>query len=734
LVGDQALVGDQGLAGDRALLERPVDLAPGAPFEAEIALPGDVSEGDLYVEVCDASGASLLAYRPRAPQDGRMDEPLPEPQRPPPPPAELETAEALYLAGLHLEQYRHPTIDPEPYWERALELDPGDARSNNALGLAHLRRGRYTEAEAHFRRAIATLTRRNPNPRDGEPFYNLGLALRYQRRFVEAYDAFYKAIWSYAWQAAAYTALAEIDCLRGDWDRALDHLDRALQVNARHLKARNLRATVLRRLGHCDRAEIIAWETVALDPLDFWSRNELVHIARARAEASAVQRGIQDLTDLLRVGAGREETQVYLDVAFDYAAAGLWEEAEDWLGRIAVRAPAGRPLDPMILYALGFFAWQQGREGETRTYYRHASALSPYLVFHARLEELEILQHVLALDPDDARAHYYLGNLLYDKLRYEEAIEHWQAAGRLEPGFATPWRNLGVAAHNVRHDPQRARVYYERALEADPHDGRVLSELDQLAARLSDPPEARLARLDRYPDLIAERDDLTAARAALLNQLGRPREALDLLLARRFHPWEGGEGLVSDQYEGACLLLGQAALAAGRADEALAHLQAALVYPDNLGEGRSLFKPDAHLHYHIALAHEALGDAQAARASLERAAASLPYPSATAYYQALALDKLGQPQAAQERLRELRDHAQQRLEEGRQAGFSTSVPAFVFFEDDPTRRHRIAHRYMLGLAQLGLGEVDAARKAFEAVLELDANHLGAREELRKLAQ
>jgi hypothetical protein len=62
------------------------------------------------------------------------------------------------------------------------------------------------------------------------------------------------------------------------------------------------------------------------------------------------------------------------------------------------------------------------------------------------------------------------------------------------------------------------------------------------------------------------------------------------------------------------------------------------------------------------------------------------------------------------------------------------VPAFVFFEDDPTRRHRIAHQYMLGLAQLGLGEVDAARKGFEAVLALDGNHLSAREELHKLAQ
>ena len=67
-----------------------------------------------------------------------------------------------------------------------------------------------------------------------------------------------------------------------------------------------------------------------------------------------------------------------------------------------------------------------------------------------------------------------------------------------------------------------------------------------------------------------------------------------------------------------------------------------------------------------------------------------------------------------------------------EAGFSTSVPAFVFFEDDPNRRTRIAATYLLGLAQLGLGEAEAAKSAFEAVLALDANHVDAGEQLRRL--
>ena len=717
-------------AGGRTLFECQLELSPGAPFRQRVDLPPGLDTSTLSLSVQDRSGATLLAYRPQAP----ADEPLPEPMRPPPPPPEIETAEALYLTGLHLEQYRHPTIDPEPYWERALELDPGDARSNNALGLAHLRRGRYAEAEAHFRRAIETLTRRNPNPRDGEPFYNLGLALKRQRRFDAAYDAFYKAIWSYAWQGAAYYALAEIDCLRGAFERALEHLDRSLEVNARHLKARNLRTAALRRLGRYDEAQEVALGTIALDPLDFWSRYEGALICRARGDRALAKAQQAELVESLRVGAGREEVQAYLDVAFDYADAGLWVEADGWLALLTDGRDeaADRFFDPMAVYARGFYAQQQGHAAEARALYRHASTLSPHLVFHARLHELEILEQVLIRFPQDARVHYYLGNLLYDKQRSEEAVTHWKAACRLDPGFSIPWRNLGLAAHNVDRDPEQARAYYERALAANPHDGRLLSELDQLARRQGEPPEKRLARLEAHPDLIAERDDLTAEQAALYNQLGQPQKALEILGARRFHPWEGGEGRVSDQYERAHLRLGQAALEAGQAREALDHFDAARVYPENLGEGRHALRPEAHLHYFAGRAYEALGDEAQARERFEQAAAPQTWLSTATDYQALAMDKLGQGDAARERLAELRDHAQERIERAGERGFSTSVPAFVFFEADPGRRARIAFTYLLGLAQLGLGETEAARGSFEAVLELDAYHADAKEQIRRM--
>ncbi len=58
---------------------------------------------------------------------------------------------------------------------KGLRREPNDSRISNAMGLWHLRRGEFEQAAEHFEAAIARLTALNPNPRDGEPFYNLGL-------------------------------------------------------------------------------------------------------------------------------------------------------------------------------------------------------------------------------------------------------------------------------------------------------------------------------------------------------------------------------------------------------------------------------------------------------------------------------------------------------------------------------------------------------------------------------
>src|SRR5690606_35701108 len=159
--------------------------------------------------------------------------------------------------------------------------------------------------------------------------------------------------------------------------------------------------------------------------------------------------------------------------------------------------------------------------------------------FPHRIECVGALEAAIAQEPGDARARYYLGNFWYSRQRHAEAIAAWEASRDLDPGFATIHRNLGLAYMNVRRDSLAALRMYERAFALDPSDARVLYEFDQLRARHGDAPADRRTALARHPTLVDQRDDLTIEYVTLLNLAGEHEHALDILLGRRFHPWEG---------------------------------------------------------------------------------------------------------------------------------------------------------------------------------------------------
>src|SRR5260370_19495875 len=163
--------------------------------------------------------------------------------------------------------------------------------------------------------------------------------------------------------------------------------------------------------------------------------------------------------------------------------------------------------------------------------------------------------------PNEARAPYCLGNLLYDRRRHEEAIRLWERSARLDPNFSIVWRNLGIGWFNIRRQPAKARAAYDQAFKANSADARLLYERDQLWKRLGEPPAKRLRELARRSELVRQRDDLSVELCALYNQTGQPEKASQLLAGRKFQPWEGGEGGALGQYVRAQLALARAALA-----------------------------------------------------------------------------------------------------------------------------------------------------------------------------
>ncbi len=234
-----------------------------------------------------------------------------------------------------------------------------------------------------------------------------------------------------------------------------------------------------------------------------------------------------------------------------------------------------------------------------------------------------LFEEVIRRHPDDARAHYYLGNFLYDRKRHQEAITHWERSVELDPAFPTAWRNLGFGYFNILHATDKAIDAFRPARELSPDDARILYEYDQLLKRTGESPDSRLMQLQEHAELVSLRDDLSIELASLLNSATMPRAALDLLLSRRFQPWEGGEGQVLAQYVRSHILLAQVALSDHDAAIALEHLNAANNPPESLSETRHLLQNRSLIDYWLGKSLKLNGDLHAAIKVLERAARSI---------------------------------------------------------------------------------------------------------------
>jgi len=630
----------------------------------------------------------------------------------PPLPEEVASNDELFLNGLHLEQYRHPTRAPEIYWHEAIKRDPGDSRCNLALGRWHLNRGEFLEAEKYLLASIARLTLRNPNPPDGEPYYTLGLTLSYLERLEEAYDAFYKSTWNAAWRAPSYLRLAEIDCTRADWTAALDHLDRSLRAETDNLSARNLRTLVLRRLGRTAEAAAFLEETRGIDPLDIFSR-------------------------WLATDAPPQDGQLLLDLAFDLVRAGFLDEALSVL--VVTNSDTMTGVEPVLLYLQADILHRLGRSRECAAVRERARHSDPAYVFPNRLEELVLLSKAILDNPNDPHAPYYLGNQLYDRRRYSEAITMWERAVTLAPSFATPWRNLGIGYFNVLHDPVHALQAFAKARAAAPSDARILYEYDQLLKRIGHGLGERLAGLEANAALVAQRDDLSVELAALYNNLDLPQRALDLLLSREFQPWEGGEGLVLSQYVRANVLLALRSLHRGEPATTIASLVAASNPPENLSEAKHLLMNLSMIDYWLGVAHHDAGNQREAGRYWTRAARQkgdfqqmqVQAISENTYWSALALRHLGCEREALHIFQAILDYsAHLQRQTPKIDYFATSLPAMLLFDEDLARRQTITARFLEAQAQIGLGEQAEGLRLLEEVLAMDNAHTGAIDLLR----
>ena len=696
-----------------------VTLSPEEVLEEHVAC-GDVSLQELSLTIDRAEHPRML---PLLEWHAEPDEirPIPDAAEAALSPQDTKTVDQLYLTGLHLEQYRHATWSALDYYEEALRRDPLDYRCNMQMGLWYLRRARFEKAEGYLQTAVKVQKKRNPNPYDGEALFYLGVVSKMLRKMNDAYNCFWKATWNKAWADAGYYEAACISTEQERWEDALDELERCLISNSHNHQARALKAVVLRKLGRKD--EALSW---------IKSSYEIDHFNYVcMVEEHLLTNDPQPLERMVSLMHGNIYN--YHETAFDYAHAGLLEEATFVL---QTAIDKGVEESPLTYYYLAY--WNNLMD--SLVYLEKAQKVSPDYCFPNRLEDALILEALKELPVmEDARIPYYLGCLYYDKRQYDVAIENWELAAQKDPTFPTVWRNLALARYNKQGRQEEALEYMEKAFHLDESDSRILMELDQLYNRMQKPHQQRLDFLQQYPQLVAQRDDLVLEEITLLNQLGRYEEAKEKLDAHQFHPWEGGEGKVPAQYQfcrvesAKQILGGKRKEESGKRidncdsidatqEEAKRLLEECLVYPPHLGEGKLQGAQDNDILYF-------LGRYEEGTVGPTEPAAAMYYNDAKPdkiFYAGLCYRKLGQEDKARSLFHKLVNYGKQHLYEHQTMDyFAVSLPDLLIWDGDLDLQNRIHCLYMLALGYEGLGDRQRAERYLAEVEQLDINHQGA---------
>jgi tetratricopeptide (TPR) repeat protein len=710
-------------AGQKTLLEETVAINPGKPFTKNVQLPAGTDPHDLVASMSDA-GEELVSYTPV------RREPMaqPKPVTPPPAPADVKTNEELYLTGLRAQQFHSPSVDPEPYWQEALRRDPSDVRVNTVLGITRYKRARYAEAEKYLRTAIERATDRYTAPKDGEALYYLGAVLKAQGREKEARTQFYKATWSAAWKTAGYFSMAQIAAARGDMADALFMVNRSIDSNATNIRALNLKAAVLRHLGRPNEALQVLSTANRVNPLDVQSMAEHWLSSKDPAPARTMASAMNTHPET-----AQETAAAYLD-------AGLWSDGRDVLQQMTAAAPDKTRIHPMAYYYLGFFEGKLGQPQNASAYFKQAQSMPPDYVFPFQNEAIDVLRAAIQADSKDARAPYYLGNLLYDQVP-EEATKLWEASAAIDPGFAITHRNLAVAYMHQKPEPALSAsiAELEKAVSADRKYALHFTELDELYEQAGTPIEKRLQLFEKNQEVVAQRDDSLNREVALLISAGKYDSAIAAMTNRPFAAVEGANLNVSEHWTDAHVLRGQAKIQAKQYKEALADFDAASHVPANLptglgfGEGASGAMRAPEIGYWTGVAYEAMAERDKASASWRsgstrsddaagnRRRREAPVAlKAQAYYEALCLQKLGQSEKATALLKNLVDANQQALGSPGETG---AVQARM--------RTANAH-YLSGLGYLGMNDRVKANAELSEALRMSPDLIGARTALASM--
>ena len=683
--------------GDETLSTQTFDIDPAKPFTATFKSKTELDEYQLYTELQDANGNTLISYIPY-----KLKHPdLPEVQKEVPAPKDIESVEDLYLAGRFSDQFSRPGINPDDYYFEALKKSPTDYRVNIELGVRRVRQWRYEEAEKYLMTAYDKLQVPYFQPKEGELFYYLALAQKGQGKMEEAYRNFFQATWYYEWFSPSFYQLALIESARGNYAKALEMAQEAYSANNNDGSIVVLNSALMRRLGQKNEALTLVNKLLLKDPINFSAIYEK-ELLEGNGAMTKWQKNMQDVENN------------YLDMAMTYVNGGLYDDGL----RLLTSLP--NPKNPLVYYYLAWLYEKAGQPAKAKEMLTAVTRLSYDYCFPYREETQDILTFAVEKDPQHAEAWYLTGNLLYDR-RPEEAMEAWQKAGAITNSIAMVWRNLAFGEFHRNRNTGKSAEYLFKALAADPTQPRWYTDLERYLDMSGQGHRECLAVFEKNIDIVKK--DITAPQklVKLYNLNGDYDKAIDFLKTHHFRTWEGGVE-IHNHYVDALTLKGLELAKAGQFREALVKFSDALLYPENLEVGKPTNDDrGAMIWYFMGQTYEQSGQkAKAKEFYTKSSKANNGRWQDLDYYKGKSFEALGQADKAKELYEGLIQRGDNVLERG-------SSRTGIAVEESAGSNASNSQAYLLqALGNKGLGNAAKAHDLFVQAIKSYSNNLWAK--------
>ena len=662
------------------------DMTPASAYIKEIPM-AEMKLEDITVSLTSNAGETLVEYTTYV--RGRK-QPI-TPRKPVLRPCEIETVEELYINGLHLEQYKQHNYDARDYYLEGIKRDNNDIRCNTGMARISFKNGQFEDCLYYAQNAIKRATSRNMHPSDTEALYFKGLALKAMGKLKEAYDALAMATWDYGFISAANHEMALLDCLNHNFDEAIEKLDTSLKYNTDHTKASNLKAVILRKLGKSTDAQDILKKVRAYDPLDMYSAVEMLNFGGSP----------KDLNEIFG-----KKPENYLDVAYDYIAAGFYHEAINVL-------EMSQHEYPLYDYVKAYCLHKLGSDGAALQTLYSAEARDTGYCFPARLDDIPVLEYAISANPNGANSCYYLGCLYYDRFAYEKSVILWEKAAKLNPKHTKVFRNLALAYFDKKEDFLSAKACMEIALVNKPDDSRLLLEYQQILKNMNCSPRVRLNIYEKHNDLMLMRDDCVLDKITLKCMVEEYKEAIEIAKSRHFHIYEGGEGKLTKLHAWMHVLYGNELRRQGKTAEAEKAYKDGINMPASYGEAKTFFNQEAHIYYY-------LGELTGNTSYYEEASVYKAAVSELSLFRAMALRKLHNFRDALNVLKEMIDAADNLIKNcDLRTYYGVGSPSPMPCESDIVKMNLTNGYILKAYALLGLGKFNLADSYIKKAEEID---------------